>query len=116
MASSITARLLRRRRHRPCRTARTTARGPVPGHEAVDAALRPAVHGPDEEVGGEWRRGMRRCKGWAGSVSLLLPMRQAPGLFRRCLGAGMRVVKPMTLMTMGQHWDQRGCWFPSALY
>ena len=116
MASSITARLLRRRRHRPCRTARTTARGPVPGHESVDAALRPAVHGPGEEVGGEWRHGMRRCTGWAGPVSLLLPMWQAPGLFRRCLGAGMRVVKPMTLMAMGQHWDQRGCWFPSALY
>ena len=51
----------------------------------------------------------------AGSVSLLLPVRQS-GLFRWCLGAGVRVVKPMTLMAMGQHWDPRGCWFPSALY
>ncbi len=52
----------------------------------------------------------------AGSVSLLLPVRQAPGLFRWCLGQGMRVVKPMALMAMGQYWRPRGCWFPSVLY
>jgi len=32
------------------------------------------------------------------------------------LGAGMRVVKPMTLMAMGQYQEPRGCWFPSVLY
>ncbi len=52
----------------------------------------------------------------AGSVSLLLPVRQAPGLFRWCLGQGMRVVKPMALMAMGQYWEPRGSWFPSVLY
>ncbi len=52
----------------------------------------------------------------AGAVSLLLPVRQAPGLFRWCLGAGMRVVKPMALMAMGQYWEPRGCWFLSVLY
>ena len=52
----------------------------------------------------------------AGSVSLLLPVRQAPGLFRWCLGAGMRVVKPMALMATGQYWEPRGCWSPSVLY
>jgi predicted N-acetyltransferase YhbS len=51
----------------------------------------------------------------AGSVSLLLPVRQA-GLFRWCLGQGMRVVKPMTLMAMGEYREPKGSWFPSVLY
>ena len=51
----------------------------------------------------------------AGSVSLLLPMRQA-GLFRWCLGAGLRAVKPMTLMAMGEYREPERCWFPSVLY
>ena len=50
-----------------------------------------------------------------GSVSLLLPVRQS-GLFRWCLGQGMRVVKPMTLMAMGEYREPKGCWFPSVLY
>jgi ribosomal protein S18 acetylase RimI-like enzyme len=51
----------------------------------------------------------------AAPVSLLLPTRQA-GLFRWCLGAGMRVVKPMTLMARGDYQEPRGSWFPSVLY
>ena len=51
----------------------------------------------------------------AGLVSLLLPTRQA-GLFRWCLGTGMRVVKPVTLMAMGEYREPRGRWFPSVLY
>jgi GNAT superfamily N-acetyltransferase len=50
-----------------------------------------------------------------GSLSLLLPTRQS-GLFRWCLGAGMQVVKPMTLMATGEYQEPRGCWFPSVLY
>jgi GNAT superfamily N-acetyltransferase len=50
-----------------------------------------------------------------GPVSLLLPTRQA-GLFRWCLDAGMRVVKPMTLMARGGYDEPRGCWFPSVFY
>jgi hypothetical protein len=51
----------------------------------------------------------------AGPVSLLLPVRQA-SLSRWCLGEGMRVVKPMTLMAMGAYQEPRGCWFPSVFY
>jgi hypothetical protein len=51
----------------------------------------------------------------AGPVSFLLPVRQA-GLFRWCLGAGLRAVKPMTLMAMGCYREPRGVWFPSVLY
>lgn len=48
-------------------------------------------------------------------LDLLLPIRQA-GLFRWCLERGMRVVKPMTLMTTGAYEDPRGSWFPSVEY
>lgn len=50
-----------------------------------------------------------------GPVSLLLPIRQA-GLFRWCLEAGLRIVKPMTLMAMGGYLEPRGCFFPSVSY
>lgn len=45
----------------------------------------------------------------------LLPIRQA-GLFRWCLEKGMRVVKPMTLMAMGEYQEPRGCFLPSVGY
>jgi predicted N-acetyltransferase YhbS len=48
-------------------------------------------------------------------VSFLLPVRQA-SLFRWCLSEGMRVVKPMTLMAMGEYRDPGGAWFPSVFY
>ncbi|HYM09179.1 MAG TPA: GNAT family N-acetyltransferase [Bryobacterales bacterium] len=51
----------------------------------------------------------------AGEISFLLPTRQA-GLFRWCLSEGMRVVKPMTLMAIGEYQEPQGCWFPSVLY
>ena len=48
-------------------------------------------------------------------LSLLLPTRQA-GLFRWCLSRGLRVVKTMTLMTMGEYSEPRGSYLPSVLY
>ncbi len=48
-------------------------------------------------------------------ASFLLPLQQA-GLFRWCLGEGLRVVKPMTYMTLGQYREPNGCWVPSVLY
>jgi predicted N-acetyltransferase YhbS len=48
-------------------------------------------------------------------LSLLLPTRQA-NLFRWCLHQGMKVIKPMTLMTMGHYQEPEGCYFPSVLY
>ena len=47
--------------------------------------------------------------------SLLLPIRQA-ALHRWALQQGMRMVKPMTLMTMGDYQEPRGAWYPSVLY
>jgi hypothetical protein len=46
---------------------------------------------------------------------LLLPTRQAD-LFRWCLKNGMRVLKPMTLMTMGEYHEPRGSYLPSVGY
>ncbi|HKQ54051.1 MAG TPA: GNAT family N-acetyltransferase [Pyrinomonadaceae bacterium] len=48
-------------------------------------------------------------------LSLLLPTRQT-SLFRWCLKNGMRVLKPMTLMTMGEYHEPRGCYLPSVGY
>ena len=49
------------------------------------------------------------------ALMVILPTRQA-GLFRWCLRAGMRVVKPMTLMSIGAYQEPRGAWFPSVIY
>lgn len=48
-------------------------------------------------------------------LSFLLPTRQA-NLFRWCLSNGMRVIKPMTLMAMGQYREPRGCYLTSVGY
>lgn len=48
-------------------------------------------------------------------IALLAPTRQS-GLFRWCLGEGMRAVKPMTLMAVGKYQEPRGCHFPSVAY
>lgn len=48
-------------------------------------------------------------------LCFLLPIRQAE-LFRWCLAKGMRVLKPMTLMTMGRYEVPRGAFLPSVLY
>lgn len=48
-------------------------------------------------------------------LSFLLPTRQA-GLFRWCLGEGMRVVKTMTLMVTGEYTEPRGAYLTSVLY
>ena len=47
--------------------------------------------------------------------SLLLPTRQS-ALFRWCLKNGMRVIKPLTLMSMGDYREPRGCYLPSVGY
>jgi predicted N-acetyltransferase YhbS len=48
-------------------------------------------------------------------LSFLLPTRQA-ALFRWCLERGMRAVKPMTLMTIGEYRKPAGAYLPSVLY
>lgn len=48
-------------------------------------------------------------------LSVILPTRQA-ALFRWLLKNGMRVIKPMTLMSMGEYHEPRGCYLPSVGY
>jgi predicted N-acetyltransferase YhbS len=48
-------------------------------------------------------------------IWMLLPIRSA-SLFRWALGEGLRVLKPMTLMAMGQYNEPRGSWFPAVGY
>lgn len=46
---------------------------------------------------------------------ILVPSRNAE-LFRWCLGNGLRVVQPMTLMSLGLYNEPKGAFLPSVLY
>jgi predicted N-acetyltransferase YhbS len=46
---------------------------------------------------------------------MLLPTRNTE-LLRWCLANGLRVVQPMTLMSLGEYRDPRGAFLPSVLY
>jgi hypothetical protein len=48
-------------------------------------------------------------------ASFLLPTSQT-GLFQWCLSEGLRPVKPMTYMAIGEYRNPDGCWIPSVLY
>ncbi|HET8727043.1 MAG TPA: hypothetical protein VFO41_05990 [Alphaproteobacteria bacterium] len=48
-------------------------------------------------------------------LSFLLPLRQA-SLFRWCLDQGLKAMKPMTLMTMGECRMPNGSYLPSVFY
>lgn len=47
-------------------------------------------------------------------IAFLVPLRS--GLFRWSLAEGLRLVKPMNLMALGDYRDPQGSWFPSVLY
>jgi hypothetical protein len=48
-------------------------------------------------------------------LALLIPVRRAE-LFRWCLAQGLRAVRPMTLMSVGQYREPKGAYVPSVLY
>lgn len=48
-------------------------------------------------------------------ISFLLAIRHTH-LFRWCLGEGLRAIRPMTLMTIGEYSEPRGIYVPSILY
>lgn len=50
-----------------------------------------------------------------GGAGFLLPTRNAE-LFRWCLCNGLRIVEPMTLMSMGLYTEPAGAWLPSILF
>lgn len=47
-------------------------------------------------------------------LAFLVPLRS--DLLRWCLDEGLRLVKPMNLMALGEYRDPRGAWLPSVLY
>jgi GNAT superfamily N-acetyltransferase len=55
------------------------------------------------------------AKGNGAPLSFLLPIRQAE-LFRWCLRHGLRVLKPMNLMAMGEYKEQAQPYIPSVGY
>ncbi len=48
-------------------------------------------------------------------LSFHLPLRYA-SLFRWCLQEGLRAIKPMAVMAVGEYQSPEGCWFPSFVY
>jgi GNAT superfamily N-acetyltransferase len=48
-------------------------------------------------------------------LSFLLPVRRA-ALLHWCLAQGLRMNRPMTLMTIGEYREPQGIYFPSVLY
>ena len=50
-----------------------------------------------------------------GGPGILVPTRNAP-LFRWCLANGLRVVQPMTLMSVGLYNEPIGAWLPSVSF
>ncbi len=50
-----------------------------------------------------------------GGSGILVPTRNN-ALFRWCLANGLRVVQPMTLMTMGLYNEPAGAWLPSVIF
>jgi hypothetical protein len=51
----------------------------------------------------------------ADPLSFLLPIRQT-SFFRWGLDQGLRVIKPMTLMSMGEYQEPTGCYITSAAF
>ncbi|MDQ6700514.1 MAG: hypothetical protein M3Z36_10060 [Acidobacteriota bacterium] len=58
---------------------------------------------------------LRFAEARAAPLWFLLLTRQA-SFFRWCLREGLRVIKPMTLMAMGEYREPAGCWIPSVCY
>jgi hypothetical protein len=54
------------------------------------------------------------AESFAGS-GILVPSRNS-GLLRWCLANGLRVVQPMTLMSIGLYNEPAGAWLPSVLF
>ncbi len=50
-----------------------------------------------------------------GGSGILLPSRNS-AVLRWCLANGLRIVQPMTLMTLGLYNEPAGAWMPSILY
>ena len=48
-------------------------------------------------------------------LSFLLPLRYA-SLFRWCLQEGLRAIKPLAVMSVGEYQSPEGCWLPSFRY
>jgi len=74
----------------------------------------PAAHAVAESQEDMWALIAGALARGGDAASFLVPTRQAE-LFRACLDAGLRVVKPMTYMVIGEDPPARGAWLPSVL-
>ena len=61
------------------------------------------------------REGAHWCRPRVRGAGFLLPTRNGE-VFRWCLAHGLRVVQPLTLMSMGLYNEPRGAFLPSIVY
>lgn len=82
---------------------------------ATTASFWPLAHGV-AETGEEMRALLLGAAAATGEpISVLLPIRDHD-LYPWALSEGLRAVKPMNLMAMGEYVEPRGSWFPSVIY
>jgi hypothetical protein len=80
---------------------------------ATSISFWPAAHGVAES-GDDLRALLAGAHRQTGEpLSILFPARDSE-LFRWALRSGLRVVKPMSLMAMGEYQEPAGAWFPSV--
>jgi hypothetical protein len=86
------------------------SRGRITGYASSVAFFGHAVGETNEDV----EALIAAAAAFPGS-GILVPTRNA-GLFRWCLENGLRVVQPMTLMTVGLYNEPTGTYLPSILF
>jgi hypothetical protein len=84
--------------------------GRISGYATDLAFFAHAVGETDEDV-----KALIMAAGSFGGPGILVPTTNAE-LFRWCLERGLRVVQPMTLMTIGLYAPPQGAYLPSILY
>lgn len=92
-------------------TARVVERtGRITGYATMIAFFAHAVGETNDDL----KALIAEAESFAGP-GFLLPSRNGD-LMRWCLGKGLRVIQPMTLMTMGLYNEPAGAWLPSVTY
>jgi hypothetical protein len=105
------ARLCRRVHGHDGGTAMVVERGgAVTGYASQIAYFGHAVGDTSDDI-----KALIAASGEVRPPGVLIPTRNAD-LFAWCLGQGLRVTQPLTLMTLGLYSEPTGAWLPSVLY
>jgi predicted N-acetyltransferase YhbS len=81
---------------------------------ATTVTFWPMAHGVAESEGDMQALLLAAAAGADEPLAFLVPLRS--GLFAWGLSEGLRLVKPMNVMAIGEYQEPRGGWFPNVLY